>query len=309
MTAAHSNPNPTLRHQTGNWFLPALSALLLSASAAGLRAQDPPVTPGENGAPPATRAGEIELARSQKAAHLEPEVQDRTEHDLHKSQDDRIAERIFGGAPGLGLQLGGLIVGSGFALGPEYDTPLLNNQAEFRTSVSGPVRKYYVMDAGLSMSRLVSGHYFLKLYSAHSLYPRVPYYGPGMDSRKTGQSYYRRENTTFQTTTGFKFFRYFRLGGIGRPLIYNLGSGTDHEYAEADSLYAEAAPGILTNSNFFQDGGFLKFDYRYTTGDPHFGGNYLAEFSTFNDVRRELAPVFYSIAVLDLKIVKWAKKG
>jgi hypothetical protein len=201
----------------------------LSASEAGLRAQYQPVAPGENSATPATLAGEIELARSPKAAHLEPEVQVRAEHDFQKLQDDRLAERNFGVAPG-----------------PE--------------------------------------------------------------SRKNGRSDYRWQNTTFQTTTGFKFFRYFRLQGIGRFLIYNLGSGTDHEYADADRFYVEAAPGILTNSNLFQDGGSLHFDYRDNSGDPHFGGNYLAEFSTFNDVRHELVPVFCSIAVLDLKIVKWAKK-
>lgn len=128
MTAPHSNPNPTLRHQIRNWFLPTLSALTVPASEAGLRAQYPVVAPGENGATPATRAGEIELARSQKAAHLEPEVQDRAEHDLQGTQDDRITERSLDGVPGLGLRLRGMIVGSCLALGPEYDTPLLNNR-------------------------------------------------------------------------------------------------------------------------------------------------------------------------------------
>jgi hypothetical protein len=100
MTAPHSNPNPTLRRQIRTWFLTTLSALLLSASEAGLLAQFPAVTPGENGATPATRAGEIELARSQRAPHLEPEVKNRAEHDLQKIQDFGMAARSFGGAPG-----------------------------------------------------------------------------------------------------------------------------------------------------------------------------------------------------------------
>ena len=173
MTAPHSNPNPTLRHQIRNWFLPTLSALTVPASKAGLRAQYPAVAPGENGATPGTRAGEIELARNQTAAYPEPVVQDRAEHDLQKTQDDRIAERRLDGVPSLGLRLGGMIVGSCRTLGPEYDMPLLSN--------------------------------------------------------------------------------------------------------------------------------------RDTHGDPHLGGDYLVEFSTFIDAGA--VPVFYSIAVLDLRIVKWATKG
>jgi hypothetical protein len=46
---------------------------------------------------------------------------------------------------------------------------------------------------------------------------------------------------------------------------------------------------------------------RDTHGDPHLGGDYLVEFSTFIDAGA--VPVFYSIAVLDLRIVKWATKG
>ena len=100
----------------------------MPASEAGLRAQYPAVAPGENGATPGTRAGEIELARNQTAAYPEPVVQDRAEHDLQKTQDDRIAERRLDGVPSLGLRLGGMIVGSCRTRGPEYDMPLLNNR-------------------------------------------------------------------------------------------------------------------------------------------------------------------------------------
>ncbi len=69
------------------------------------------------------------------------------------------------------------------------------------------------------------------------------------------------------------------------------------DYATAESLYSETAPGILAPSHFFQDGGFLQFDYRDTPGDPHSGGNYSAQYSTFNDVDRG----HYSFDRLDLE--------
>jgi len=174
MTAPHSNPNPTLRRQIRNWFLTTLSALLLSASEAGLLAQFPAVTPGENGATPATRAGEIELARSQRAPHLEPEVKNRAEHDLQKNP--------------------------GFSDG--------------------------------------------------------------------GAQFWRRP----------------------RVLAFDLAARSS---ARA-SLCAPNTTRLLLNNPD-------------TLGDPHFGGNYLAEFSTFNDARGGAGVL--QDCVLDLRIVKWAKKG
>lgn len=275
---------------------------LAVAVAATLSAQDQSAStsPGADRTitTPATRAAEIELKREQKAANLQPEEQSRIEHDLDVFENDRIIQRIFGGASGLRLHLGGLITGSGLALGPEYDKPLLDHSVEFRASVRASLSKYYLMESELSMPKLASNHYFLDLYAVHFDYPSIDYYGPGPDSHKTGRSDYRLENTSIQAMTGIKPWRHLRLGGLARYLLVNVGPGVEHEFASADTLYSEtAAPGIMYQSDFFQDGGFVQLDYRDTPGDPHSGGNYLAQFSTFNDVRRD----HYSFDRLDLE--------
>jgi outer membrane protein assembly factor BamA len=246
---------------------------------------------------PETRAAEIESQRRQKAAHLEPEEQARIEHKLQVVEDDDLIQRIFGGIPGPRLVLGALITGSGFAIGPGYEKPLLNNQMDFRASLHGSTHKYYLMDADLSMPKLASDHYFLDLYASRLEYAAMNYYGQGPDSHKTGRSDYRLQETGFQATTGFKLWRYLRAGGIGRYLLAGIGPGNRDEYATTESLYSGTAPGILAPSHFFQDGGFLQFDYRDTPGDPHSGGNYSAQYSTFNDVDRG----HYSFDRLDLE--------
>ena len=251
---------------------------------------------------PSTRAGEIELERRQKAAHLTPEQPSRAEHDLSVIENDHLVQRIFGGVSGLRLRLGGLITGSGLALGPEYDKSFLDDQARFSASVRGSLEKYYLMETGLSMPKLASGHYFFDLHAVHRDYSSVDYYGPGPNSKKTGRSDYRLEDTSFEARTGVRLWRYLRAGGLGRYLLVNVGPGGDSRYASTDTLYSDATtPGILYQSNFAQGGGFLQFDYRDTPGDPHSGGNYIAQFSTYDDVLRD----HYSFDRLDLEVQQY----
>ena len=283
---------------------------LLAAAAAALSGQDqsapqPAPQPAQQSAQqpgsadrsaPATRAGEIDRQRQAKAAHLLPEVQSKAEHDFAVVENDSIVQRIFGGVSGLRLRLGGLITGSGLALGPEYDHPLFDDQAQFMASVRGSLEKYYLMETGLSMPKLAHDHYFFDVYGVHRDYPSVDYYGPGPDSHKAGRADFRLEDTWFQATTGIKLWNHLRLGGVARYLLVNVGPGDDAEYTSAETLYP-ATPGMLYQSNFLQDGGFLQFDYRDVPGDPHSGGNYIAQFSTYNDVRRDR----YSFDRLDLE--------
>jgi hypothetical protein len=282
---------------------PVWSVLFLALCAGGLQAQDqPPVqpaapAPGADRALPDTRAAQIQLERQQKAAQLAPYEDSRIEHDLQVFENDEILQRIFGGVSGPRLVLGGLIPYSGFAVGPGYVKNMLDNQINFSTSVRASLRKYYLMDADLSMSKLASGHYFIDLYGSHLDYPSVNYYGEGPNSHKTGRSDFRLQETAFQGMTGFKPFSHLRVGGLARYLGVGIGPGDRDEYATAQSLYSDTAPGILAPSNFFQDGGFVQFDYRDSAGDPHAGGNYFGQFSTFNDLDRG----HYSFDRLDLE--------
>src|SRR5690242_16149269 len=58
---------------------------------------------------PQTRAGQIDMAREQKAATLTPEMSLKAERVLQKIEDDRIIARIFGGAGGFRPKIGGMI--------------------------------------------------------------------------------------------------------------------------------------------------------------------------------------------------------
>jgi hypothetical protein len=67
-----------------------------------------------------TRTEEIEEQREKKAAQAKPDEPSKVEKSLTYVEDGDLLERLTAGYHGWNLRLGGLVQGSGFALGPEY---------------------------------------------------------------------------------------------------------------------------------------------------------------------------------------------
>ena len=236
-----------------------------------------------------TRAGEIEAARDQKATALTPDQPDKIEHTLDVIEDKELIQRITAGVAGFRVHMGGLINGSGFAVGPEYYRHLAHDQVTFRASIRASLRDYYLMDAELNAPHLAHDHALFNLYAVHYDYPDVDYYGPGPHSHKTGRSDYLLESTQLQLRAAFKPVKHLRIGGLGKYLLENVGPGHDDRFANIYATYTpETTPGLDYQSNFFQSGAFVQYDWRDNPGGPRYGGNYLAEFSDFSDVRRGL---------------------
>jgi outer membrane protein assembly factor BamA len=78
---------------------------------------------------------------------------------------------------------------------------------------------------------------------------------------------------------------HLRIGGIGRFMLYNVGPGRDHSFASTDRFFTEeTTPGIQFQTNYVQSGGLIQYDWRDYPGEPRRGGNYIAQYSVFNDV-------------------------
>jgi len=268
------------------------TALVLIASGLGLQDNSPQ---NANRLAPLTRAGQIEIAREEKAAGLYPEENSHVERILQDVEDDKIIERIFGGVAGWRLKMGGLITRSGFAAGPEYYRRLAHDEVRFHASIRASTRHYYLMDTGLDLPHLASDHVFANFYAMHFDFPSVEYYGPGPDSHKTGRSDYLLENTSFQTRFGVQPFRHLRMGVSGNYLLVNVGPGRDTEYADAEQQYGYV-PGMQHQSDFLEGGGWVQFDWRDHPLFPHRGGNYTAQFTAY-----DAAEGAYSFRRLDLE--------
>ncbi len=237
---------------------------------------------------PQTRAGEIEQARLEKSQTLAPDHPTGMEAALKYIKDKKIVERLTAGTGGVRVHLGGLTTASGMAAGPEYyRRDLLNGQMRFRASARASWRKFYLADADLAFPELAGGHAFIDLYGLRRSYPRVDYYGPGPNSKKSGRSDYQLEDLSFESRAGIRPTQHFRFGGIGQYYRVNVGRGRDDRFASADRNFTETTtPGIQLQSYFLAGGGFMQYDWRDNPGGPRRGGSYSGQFLSYSDIRR-----------------------
>lgn len=238
---------------------------------------------------PETRAEEIAAQQRAKAEHLTPDAPGKAERSFNMVET--ITERLFGTKGGFRPVIGNMVTGSGFAAGVEYFRPDLNKgNILFRSSARISVWHYEFLDAQFGLPHLASDRAFLNVYAAYRNYPSLNYYGNGPRSLKSGRSAYRLEDTSADFTFGVKPFRGMRVGMTGGYLRVNVGPGSSDKFISTDKIYTEAqVPGLEQQSDFLRGGAFLHYDYRDRPGDPHSGGNYLASFVYYNDLRLNTA--------------------
>ena len=220
-----------------------------------------------------TRAQETEAARQEKSRRLEPEESPKLERVLLKIKEKRLVERITAGVAGFRVAVGGLVSGSGFALGPEYlRRDLADGRVIVRASARASLKRYQLYDAQLTFPKLYHRKLFVDLYAVHRNSPRIDYYGPGPDSRKTGRSDYRLEDTAYDLTAGVKPLRHLSVGGSLGYLQVNVGPGADRRFVSTEKIYTPAStPGIDNQSDFLRGGIFAQYDYRDNPGGPRKG--------------------------------------
>jgi outer membrane protein assembly factor BamA len=250
-----------------------------------------------------SRAGEVEAARQQKAAHETPDETSSLEKRLVWIKEQKIIERATSGIAGFGLSFGKLVTGSGFAAGPEYlRRDLADGQVIFRATARGSLKLYYQTDLQLSMPKLARRRLFVDLYAAHRDFPQLEYYGPGPDSHKTGRSNFRMEDTSYDFTAGVRPVKYLSLGVTGGYQQVNVGPGTSEHFISSERIYSPAVtPGIDRQADFLRGGVFGQFDYRDNPGGPRKGGNYVARYMYLSDQRLDL----YSFKRLDLEVQQY----
>ena len=232
-----------------------------------------------------SRKEEIEQAREAKSKQLEPAVLTGAEKVLQEIKQKEVLERITAGVAGWRVRLGGLITGSGVALGPEYYRHgLLDGQLDFIASARVSTRHYQRYDVRAALPRLANDHVFTDAFAVYRNYPRIDYYGPGPHSSKTGRSNFRLEETSLGFGAGVKPIEHVRFGAQGAYMLVNAGPGTEERFASIDETYFPATtPGLDRQPNFWTGSSYLQFDYRDRPGGPRSGGNYVAQYSYYSD--------------------------
>ncbi len=238
-----------------------------------------------SGPRPSTRTQEIEQARDVKESMLRPDEVSRTERFLRNLKDKKWIERITAGYNGFRAKLGNMVTGGGFAAGPEYfREDLLGGNLTVRSSAQFSTRGYSKYEAETALPRLWGDHLLLNVLGSHRNYGGIGYYGRGPDSEKSRRTNYRLEDTSFDAIAGIHTKRFFKFGGSIGGLWVNVGPGTDSRYASTEQVFGPAqAPGLDRQTDHLRTAVFGQFDYRDNPNGPKAGGNYVFEYSWYND--------------------------
>jgi|HubBroStandDraft_6_1064221.scaffolds.fasta_scaffold89843_2 hypothetical protein len=240
------------------------------------------------------RSDQIEAARAQKETELTAPEDPSFETWILRVQNS-LPYRLFTAPEGLGITIGNVVPGGGFAIGPHYRTVLFDGHLKVAAYAGGSIKEFYKTGITGSVVNLWNGHALMDFNVYHSDFPQMPYYGPGPDSRKTGRSDFRIEKTLTEIRPTLRPIKHLSLGAIGAFQAINVGPGTSSKYISTDEQYGpDVTPGINRQTNYLQGGGFVEYDWRDLPGDPTSGGRYRAEYSKFSD--RDLgAYSFYSV--------------
>ncbi len=239
--------------------------------------------PAEDGE--VTRAGRIREERLLKAGLLRPEKRDSVDKRV-SSLAGLVMGNLSSGFGGLGVRIGGLRTGQGFAFGPQYTQyGIAEGRLVFRGSAAGSFSGAYLFDLQATVPHLMNRRAFLDVISSYGNYPRMDYYGQGPDSQRGGRSHFRLEENRHELTVGIRALRYLHTGFSGGYLGFNTGRGNRPDVARTEDLYQESnTPGLATQTDFVRGGAFLRLDYRDNPAGARSGGMYQAQFSVYDDV-------------------------
>ena len=236
-----------------------------------------------------TRTEVIEQQREEKAAHPQPYQAAKVEKALSFIEDDKVLERITGGYHGWNLRLGGLVQGSGFALGPEYRLGSGSSRRNLRVGAQLSTKLYQKYYVRWSLPEMAWDHLSFDFNAVHRNYSQIDYFGPGPKSLKSRRTDYRLEDTGVDASLGVKLLPHLQLGGSAGYLAVNIGPGQSDQFPSTDQVFPPITiPGIDHQTNFLRYGPYAQVDYTDNPALPANGGLYTFEYTWYRDQKLNL---------------------
>jgi len=224
----------------------------------------------------ATRADSIRQQIAKKQTELKPETPTRAEQGI-EWVNNHVLENFFEKPVGVVLKFGGLMQGSGFAIGPRYKRyDLAAEQVKFDAYVTGSIKRYYAAQARVRFPRIAGSRFDAEVLARRSDSPQITYYGPGANSSRQNRTNYRREDNEVHLRFGWRpDRRNWLISYEFAALRLNVGPGISGESPSTETVFSPVvARGVDRQSHYLYGGPVLRYDSRDRAGDPHKGGNY-----------------------------------
>ena len=232
---------------------------------------------------PETRAEALRREREAKSTNLTPPEPTGLKRALVWLENDRLLERLLNPAEGIYPKLGTITPGSGFSMGPAYRRPgLFGGHADLTASALGSFRKYWMLDAKLTLPRLANGAMFAEMGVQRYDFPSEDFFGLGSQSRRGDHVTYGLQNFIVGAGAGVKPAPWLSLGGRVDRLMPRVHRG-DPERSIGVLFDTTAAPGLDRQPDFLRYGLYADFNYREPRGNPRRGGRYFVGYEHFDD--------------------------
>jgi len=233
--------------------------------------------------PPGTRAETLKRSREEKSTRLTPPQPTFLERVLIRQENDRLLERVLSPGSGLYPRFGSITAGSGLSVGPGYGAPeLFGGRAEFRAWAAASFRKYWLLDARLTLPRLAGGAVFADVGAQRYDYPSEDFFGLGPDSARDDHVTYGLLNFVVGGGGGVKPAGWLSLGAHVDWMTPRV-SGGERGRSIFEVFDPSEVPGLDRQPDFVRYDSYVRVDYATPPGNPRRGGRYVMSFQRFED--------------------------
>jgi outer membrane protein assembly factor BamA len=226
-----------------------------------------------------TRSEESQLAREEKAQHLEPPKRSFLEKGLYDLKEKRIVERFQEGFHGFHPLLGGMGKGSGFGFGTAYD---ITDRLKASAQVS--VRGYQKYEVAFVTPRFLNDRLFSEIRTSYRSKPAEGFYGLGNDTREETRTYYGLKDRSVAGLVGIRLAKNLKAGVHAGLVNLTADYGRNSRLPSIGEMFELASlPAFDTELTYVRAGAFVDFDTRDEPGNPRDGGLYLAKWNSYRD--------------------------
>jgi outer membrane protein assembly factor BamA len=187
---------------------------------------------------------------------------------------------------GLYPQIGGMIPGAGFSVGPGYRHHLFGDAAVVNASAAISWRRYTTMQSRIEWPALFSNRLSVDAGAKYQDFTQINYFGVGPDSDKSSRTNFRLKNIDITGSATVRPTHWLSIGGrVGylRGLDITPSLGSSHP--PTHDLFDDAtAPGLTVQPRYGHADIFVEADSRDIPGYPTSGGVYRLGLTTFHDL-------------------------
>jgi hypothetical protein len=248
---------------------------------------------------PATRAETLAREREEKSRQLAPPEPGPMERALLKVENDRILERLLVPPEGFYPKITNVTPGSGIALGPAYRRPrLFGGRADFSTFAVASFKRYWLLDARLTLPELADGRFFADVHGRLFEFPEEDFFGLGPASRRDDDVTYALRSSEVGAAGGVRPVSWLSFSAGIDHLTPSIGSGGG--VRSINQLFDPGqAPGLDVQPDFIRYALSADVNLREPRGNPRRGGQYRLAYQRFDD--RDLSRYSFRRIELDLQ--------